>query len=117
MSVNVNYNITYGEVKVKSYDWKSTFKVKIHYANCLCAFIRHYKNVNGVRMASLWMFISDVATANRIIKDSADHTLLGTDVVSVKLNVYYKEARELIVPMCKSGYKVSCYYKEPKNNK
>ena len=115
MSLNVNYNITYGEVRVKNRK-NDTYVVKIHHANCLCAFIHHYKNDFGVHMASLWMFITDVATANRIIKNSTDHTLLGTDVVSVKLNVYYKEARELIIPMCKSGYKVSCYYKEPKNN-
>lgn len=121
--LRVNYLTTYGVVKVKSADGKRTFDVKIHPANALCAFIYHYKDENGVyhykdengdKYAQLWMFLADKQHIKNIMKNSGDHTLLGTSVVSVKLNVYYKEARTLIEPMCKSGYKVTCYYKEPK---
>ena len=45
--LRVNYKIEYGEVKVKSWDGSKVFKVKIHPANALCAFIYHYKNEKG----------------------------------------------------------------------
>ena len=115
--LRVNYQIEYGEVKVKSWDGSKVFNVKIHPANALCAFIYHYKDENGVKMAQLWMWLGDMQHVNNIMKNSDDHTLLGTSVVSCKLNVYYKESRQLIEPMCKSGYKVECYYKEPKKCK
>jgi len=112
--LRVNYLISYGEVKVKNHDETKVLTVKIHPANALCAFIYHYRQEDGQKMAQLWNFLCDLDHAKRIIKNSSDHTLLGTDVVSVKLNVYYKEARQLIIPMAKSGYKVTVYYKEPK---
>lgn len=116
--VRVNYNIEYGTIKVKSAaDEKKLLPVKIHQMNGLAAFIYHYKDDDGQKMAQLWMFLGDMQHVNNIMKNSDDHTLLGTSVVSCKLNVYYKEARQLIEPMCKSGYKVECYYKEPKKNK
>jgi hypothetical protein len=99
---------------VKNHDETKVLTVKIHPANALCAFIYHYRQEDGQKMAQLWNFLCDLDHAKRIIKNSSDHTLLGTDVVSVKLNVYYKEARQLIIPMAKSGYKVTVYYKEPK---
>lgn len=112
--LNVDYQISYGEVKVRNHDETKVLTVKIHPANALCAFIYHYRREDGVRMAQLWNFLADLDHAKRVIKNSGDHTLLGTDVVSVKLNVYYKEAQQLVKPMAMSGYKVSVYYKEPK---
>ena len=112
--LRVNYLIEYGSVKVKSVDGEHVCNVKIHPANALCAFIYHYKNDKGEKMSQLWNFLGDTQHIKNIMKNSSDHTLLGTSVVSVKLNVYYKEARTLVEPMCKSGYKVICYYREPK---
>lgn len=110
--LRVNYKIEYGEVKVKSLDGSKVFKVKIHPANAMCAFIYHYKNEKGEKMAQLWNFINDKQHIKNIMKDYK--TLLGEDVISVKLNVFFKNAFELVVPMSKSGYKVTTYYKEPK---
>lgn len=110
--LHVNYRIEYGSVKVKSASGEHICNVKIHPANALCAFIFHYKNDKGEKMSQLWNFLGDTQHIRNIMREHK--TLLGEDVVSVKLNVYYKEARTLIEPMCKSGYKVSCYYKEPK---
>ena len=112
--LRVDYTVTYGIVKVKNHDGSKKLTVKIHPANALCAFIYHYRREDGQKMAQLWNFLCDLDHAKRIIKNTTDHTLLGTSVVSVKLNVYYKEARQLILPMTKSGYKVTVYYKEPK---
>lgn len=112
--VRVDYSIEYGEIKVKSANGNNQIKVKIHPINGLAAFIYHYKDENGTKFAQLWMFLGDMQHVKNIMKNSEDHTLLGTSVVSCKLNVYYKEARQLVEPMCKSGYKVECYYKEIK---
>ena len=115
--LRVDYTVTYGIVKVKNHDETKVLTVKIHPANALCAFIYHYRREDGTKMAQLWNFLADTEHARRIIKNSSDHTLLGTSVVSVHLNVYYKEARQLIMQMTKSGYKVTVYYKEPKKPK
>ena len=110
--LRVNYRIEYGQVKVNSWDKTKVHTVKIHPANALCAFIHHYKDEKGEKMDQLWNFIIDTQHIKNIMKDYK--TLLGEDVVSVKLNVYYKEAQQLVKPMAQSGYKVTCYYKEPK---
>lgn len=110
--IRVNYQIEYGVVRVRSWDGEKICKVKIHPANALCAFIYHYRDEKGVGMAQLWNFLGDTKHIKNIMKDYK--TLLGEDVVSVRLNVYYKEAQQLVKPMAQSGYKVTCYYKEPK---
>lgn len=112
--LRVDYSIEFGSVKVKSSDGTKLLTVKFHPANVECgAFIYHYKNEDGQKMAQLWMFLDDKRHINNIMK-SGDHTLLGSSVVSVKLNVYYKEARMIVESCAKSGYKVECYYKKPK---
>lgn len=109
--LRVDYKTVYGIVKVKNHDGRIC-NVKIHWANCLCAFCYHYQREDGTKMVQLWNFINDAQHIKNIMKDYK--TLLGEDVVSVKLNVYYKEAQQLVKPMAQSGYKVTCYYKEPK---
>jgi len=118
MALLVNYQIEYGSIKVKSAaDEKKLVTVKFHPANCDCgAFIYHYTNEKGEKMAQLWNFLSDREHIANIMRNSSDHTLLGTSVVSVRLNVYYKQARMIVEACAKSGYKVECYYKEPKEN-
>lgn len=109
--LRVDYSITYGVIRVKNLAGKIC-NVKIHPANALCAFIYHYKDEKGKKFAQLVNFLSNTQHIKNIMKDHKN--LMGEDVVGVKLNVYYKEARTLVEPMCKSGYKVTCYYKEPK---
>ncbi len=112
--LRVNYQIVMGEVYGKNQDG-TKWKVLYHPANCeLGAFIYHYKSEKGEKMARLWNFFMDKNHVKNTMKYSIDHTLLGDDVEKVKLNVYYKEALSLVEPCAKSGYKVECYYKEPK---
>lgn len=40
-----------------------------------------------------------------------------SNIKSIKLNMYHKECHALLDLMVKSGYKVQCYYKEPKKRK
>ena len=110
--LRVNYQIVFGEVFGKNMDGQK-WKVMYHPANCdLGAFIYHYKNEKGEKMAQLWNFLLTKNHINNIMKDSK--TLLGDEVYKVKLNAYYKEARDIIEACAKSGYKVEVYYKEPK---
>lgn len=112
MSLLVDYTISYGELEVKHYDGSGTFKVDIHPCNALCAFIVHYQDDNGKKYASLWMFLGNEQHIENIMNDGSDHTLLGTSVLNVRLNVFYEQARKLVLPMAKSGYNVTCYYEE-----
>ena len=107
--LRVNYKTEYGSVRVKNHDG-SYATIRIHWANALCAFVYHYKNEKGERMAQLWNFLGDMQHVRNIMKEYG--TLLGKEVVSVKLNVFYKEMQQLVLPMCQSGYKVECYYKK-----
>ena len=109
--LRVNYSVSYGEITVKGLSGKNV-KVQIHPANALCAFICHYKDENGTKMAQLWNFLIDTEHGRRIIKNSSDHTLLGTSVIKVRLNVFYKESMQLVKLMALSGYKTEVFYKK-----
>ena len=113
--LHVNYQIVYGEVYGHNTDG-TKWKVQYHPANCdLGAFIYHYKNEKGEKMARLWTFLNDKQHVNNIMKDKyCGGKLLGDEVDKVRMNVYYKQARAIIEECAKSGYKVECYYKEPK---
>lgn len=108
--LHVNYQIVYGEVYGHNVDG-TKWKVLIHPANALCAFIYHYVE-NGEKRASLWNFLADGQHIRNIMKNCG--TLLGDYVDKVKLNLYHDEMKKLVAPCAKSGYKVECYYKEPK---
>lgn len=111
--LRVNYNVTFGEVYGRNMDGNK-WMVKYHPANVdLGAFIYHYKNEQGEKMAQLWNFLMDKQHVKNIMKEC--DTLLGGEVYKVRLNVYYKQSRDIIEACAKSGYKVECYYKEPKN--
>lgn len=45
-----------------------------------------------------------------IMKDYGN--VLADEVVSIKLNMFYRENYTLLKYFVKSGYKVECYYKE-----
>lgn len=115
--LRVNYKITYGEIKVRQKSDNRLLTTKIHEANALCAFIYHYKNENGEKMAQLISFFADEQHIRNCEKNFPSHDCLDFfygKVVGVKLNLYYKESNILLKHFVKSGHKVQCYYKEPK---
>ena len=114
--LRVNYQIVFGEVFGHNQDG-SKWRVKYHPANCsLGAFIFHFKNEKGEKCAQLWTFLNDKQHVRNIMRDEfCGGKLLGDSVDKVKLNVYYKESRDIIEACAKSGYKVECIYREPKN--
>lgn len=112
--LHVNYKITYGEIKVRQKSDNRLVTIKIHLANALCAFIYHYKNENGEKMAQLISFFADEQHIKNCEKSYGDPLdIFMGEIVSVKLNLYYKESNILLKHIVKH-HNVTCYYKEPK---
>lgn len=111
--LRVNYKITYGEIKVRQYD-NRLVTVKIQWANALCAFVHHYKNNDGEKMVQLISFFADEQHIKNCEKSYGDPLdIFMGEIVSVKLNLYYKESNILLKHIVKH-HKVTCYYKEEK---
>ena len=114
---------TYGTVTIKQTygDIVEKFTVQIRAANCLCAFIHVRKTTEEEReghperryLHTLYSFLSDERHAKNIMKDN-DGRVFFDEVTAIKLNTYYKESWKLLRLFTKSGYKVTCFYKEPK---
>lgn len=114
--LRVDYKITYGEIKVRQKSDNRLVTIKIHEANALCAFIYHYKADDGTKMAQLVSFFADEEHIKNCEKNFACHDpidLFVGEIVSVKLNLYYKESRTLLKYIIKH-HEVKCYYKEEK---
>lgn len=112
--LHVNYKITYGEIKVRQKSDNRLVTVKIHWANALCAFIHHYKDEDGTKMAQLISFFADEQHIKNCEKSYGDPLdIFMGDIVSVKLNLYYKESIILLKYIVKH-HEVKCYYKEDK---
>lgn len=101
----LSYYEQIGEMTIQQGEHK--FKIAIHNANCLAAFVYHS---NSEPM--LYMFLYDAAHAKRIVKNQG--SLFGDKVLSVKLNTFYPTSVTLMRTLTKCGYKVTCYYKEIK---
>lgn len=112
--LRVDYKITYGEIKVRQNSDNRLETIKIHQANALCAFIYHYKEDDGTKMAKLVSFFADEQHIKNCEKSYGDPIdFFNADVVGVKLNLYYKESRTLLKYIVKH-HNVECYYKEDK---
>ena len=114
--LRVDYKITYGEIKVRQKTDNRLVTVKIHWANALCAFIHHYKNEKGEKMVQLISFFADEQHIKNCEKNFPSHDCLDFfmgKIVSVKLNLYYKESNILLKHIVKH-HEVKCYYKEDK---
>jgi len=93
------------------------YKIQIRRGNCLAVFLYVYKIENPSDPKRPWMhqlftFYNDESHLKRCIKNRG--CMFDDKVVSIRLNVYYKESMTLLKHMARCGYKVTCYYKEPK---
>lgn len=100
-----------GKISVRRRDG-SKYNVDIRQGNCLAVMIYVSKNDDGTYTHTLWSFFADEAHVKNMVK--GDCKLLGNDIAGVKLNLYYKECNTILKYLVRQGYKVSCYYKEPK---
>ena len=97
------------------------FTLQIRQGNCLAVllFVRKAtpeeleKHPEGKWYHQLWSFYVDEQHLKNILKNEGD-VLFGEEVTSISLNMYYKECKTLLKYFTKSGHKVTCYYKEPK---
>lgn len=100
---------------------KYRYKLQIRQGNCLAVvlYVRRStpeelkENPKGKWYHQLFTFFCDEKHCKNIMKDYGD-IMCGEKVVSVKLNMYYKECWTLLKYFTKSGHKVTCYYKEEK---
>lgn len=107
-----------GVVTVKQHGEK--FNIDIRQGNCLAVFVyirkateeELAKNPNGKYYHMLYSFFADEQHCKNMMKEYGN--VLGDDVVSIKLNMAYKESWKLLKYFMKSGYKVQCYNKEEK---
>lgn len=97
------------------------FTLQIRQGNCLAVIVYIRKatekelerHPNGKYIHTLWSFYGDEQHMKNIIKNEGD-IFFHEKVVSIKLNLYYKECKTLLKYYTLSGHKVTCYYKEPK---
>ena len=125
MAIRYNGNIM-GTVTIaqqrKDEDKPRKYKIQIRQGNCLAVFLHVYKFENLEDPKKCWMhqlinFFDDEQHIKNCMKNFPSHDCLDFffgKVVSVKLNLFYKESNILLKYFVRSGHKVTCYYKEDK---
>lgn len=115
-----------GVIRISQKHGDKTYKydIQIRTGNCLCVMIHVRKatpeelkeDPEGKYFHSLYSFLVDTQQAKKIMKGHGGK-LLSDDVVSIKLNMFYQTSWTLLKLFMESGYKVQCFYKEPKRRK
>lgn len=95
------------------------FPIQIRQSNCLAAFLHIYKEENPENPELPWRhnllcFFVDEPHLKRCLKDGDFESIFWGKLKNIRLNIYYKEMITLAKYLTKDGYKVTCYYKEPK---
>ena len=94
-----------------------TFKIQIRQGNCLGVLIHVRKNPDSKGkddryIHTLYSFFGDEQHLKNMMKNEG--RIFWDEVVSIRLNMYYKECATMLKYMTRAGHKVTCYYKEPK---
>lgn len=114
MPLRYNYKTPMGKMVIEqkncANEEKKRFTILICEANCMAAFIHISKNAEGKEQHTLYMFFADKAHANRCAK--AYGSLFADKVISIELNMAFRESKQLLDVLVKNGYKVKCYYKK-----
>lgn len=109
MSLNVDFKAKMGEVMLKQND--NLYAIDICQANATCAFISHHTDEHGDKWNTLQGFLSDKQHVKNLIKDKCE--LFYGKILSVKLNMWYKDSKDILTYFVRMGHKVECYYQEP----
>lgn len=122
MAIHYNGNIM-GTITIaqqsKDENKPRKFKIQIRQGNCLAVFLYVYKKENPEAPKKCWVhelitFFADEQHIKNCEKNFASHDpidLFYGKIVSVKLNLFYKESRTLLKYIVKH-HEVKCYYKE-----
>ena len=94
------------------------FTLQIRQGNCLAVIIHSReatpeelaRNPEGKYFHSLYTFFADEQHLKNMLKNEG--TVLFDEVVSIELNMFYKENYTLLKYFVQSGFKVKCYYKK-----
>lgn len=115
----LRYNATtIGTIKVKQElnNLSHTMTLQIRQGNCLAVVIWERKataeenaeNPKAKYFHELYTFYADEQHLKNILKNEGQ--VLFDKVLSIKLNMYFKECSTLLKYFVRSGYKVTCYY-------
>ena len=85
------------------------FNLEIRRGNCLGVVIHRSTDADGKATVMLYSFFSDRQHLKNIV--AAHGTVFSDKVVSIKMNMKFKESYELLPFFMDSGYKVTCYKK------
>ena len=104
-------------------DKATRFTIDIRQGNALCVMVHVRKATpaeleeqpNGKYIHTLYNFYADEQHIKNIMRNNNGKCLFDK-VVKVELNMYFKEANTLLKYFTRSGYKVTCYYKETKKD-
>ena len=101
---------------------ENSSKIQIRQGNCLAVFMNIYKLKEPEDPKRPWMhqlvsFFCDEQHIKNCFNDYKKDVfkrIFWGDLKNIKLNLYYKESHVLLKYLTKDGYKVQCFYKEPK---
>lgn len=105
MALQWKWSDKMGKITIKQKE--TTFYVNIYTGNALAIFISEFE-LDGEEHFFLYNFFADKAHCDNIIKNSK--RLFTDEVVSIELNLCYKNAQKLLDIFVKNGYRVLCYY-------
>ena len=119
----LHYNgTTIGTIRIEQEheDKKYRYDIQIRQGNCLAVLLHVRKatreelkeHPRGKYVHTLYSFFCDEQHCKNLLKNEGG--VLFDKVVSIKLNMYYKENYKLLKYFVLSGYKVTCTYEEPK---
>lgn len=106
-----------GTLTIKQHN--RNFKIDIRRGNCLAVFVYVRKNPDSTGkhdkyIHTLWNFFADEQHIKNCEKSYGDPLdIFMGEIVSVKLNLFYKESNILLKHIVKH-HEVKCYYKENK---
>lgn len=100
-------------------------KLEMRRSNCFCCIIGVSKNERKEGEKQTWthqliFFAIDDQHMKRICNNKKDNGLKGCffgELENIKFNLYYEESRKLLKYFVQAGYKVTTYWKEPKQTK
>lgn len=105
MALQWKWSDKMGKITIKQRE--KIYDVNIYAGNALAIFICEYKQ-NGEERYFLYNFFADKAHCDNIIENRK--RLFTDEVVSIELNLCYKNAQKLLDIFVKNGYRVLCYY-------
>lgn len=91
------------------------YRLEIRQGNCLAVIIHPFEDQETGRFChSLYSFFVDAQHIKNMMKSpTLKGRIFGTEkVVSIRLNLYFRESATLLKYFAKSGYEVTCYYDE-----